>query len=84
MTGALSSGPLWENAKRIAAQYPDIPFPDGWKANIGGVDLNLQFPAGWEEAKRIKFAQGWTGPRPGITSAEPAMRAGEPRPLPAH
>lgn len=45
VTGALSSGPLWENAKRIAAQYPDIPFPDGWKANIGGVDLNLQFPA---------------------------------------
>ncbi len=64
VTGALSSGPLWENAKRIAAQYPDIPFPDGWKANIGGVDLNLQFPAGWEEAKRIKFAQGWTGPAP--------------------
>ena len=29
-----------------------------------GVDLNLQFPAGWEEARRIKFAQGFTSPAP--------------------
>jgi g-D-glutamyl-meso-diaminopimelate peptidase len=28
------------------------------------VDLNLQFPAGWEEARRIKFAQGFTSPAP--------------------
>jgi len=28
------------------------------------VDLNLQFPAGWEEARRIKFAQGFTTPAP--------------------
>ena len=28
------------------------------------MDLNLQFPAGWEEAKRIKFAQGFTSPAP--------------------
>ena len=29
-----------------------------------GVDINLQFPAGWEQARRIKYAQGFTSPAP--------------------
>lgn len=29
-----------------------------------GIDLNLQFPAGWEQARRIKFSQGFTSPAP--------------------
>lgn len=28
------------------------------------MDLNLQFPAGWEFAKKIKFKQGYTKPAP--------------------
>ena len=28
------------------------------------MDLNLQFPAGWENAKEIKYAQGFSRPAP--------------------
>ena len=52
------------NARRLAAYYPAIPFPEGWKANLLGVDLNLQYPARWLRAREIKFAQGFTRPGP--------------------
>ncbi|MBO5222755.1 MAG: peptidoglycan-binding protein [Clostridia bacterium] len=42
----------------------NLPFPEGWKANILGTDLNLNYPAGWDEARRIKFEQGFTRPGP--------------------
>ena len=64
VTGFLNDGPVYNRVQQIAANYPDIPFPDGWKANIHGVDLNLQYPAAWEQAREIKFAQGYVSPAP--------------------
>ena len=65
VTGAINKNSQeYRNFKKISNNFPEISFPDGWKANANGVDLNLQFPAGWEEARRIKFAQGFTSPAP--------------------
>ena len=65
VTGAIQPGSVqYELARRLGANYPDIPFPEGWKANLLGVDLNLQYPAGWLRAREIKFAQGFTRPGP--------------------
>ena len=51
-------------AQQFSRNYPAIPFPDGWKANLLGVDLNLQYPAGWLQAREIKFSQGFISPAP--------------------
>ena len=65
VTGAIQPGNIqYDLARRLAADYPQIPFPDGWKANLLGVDLNLQYPAGWLQAREIKFSQGYTSPGP--------------------
>lgn len=65
VTGAIAPGTAeYELARTLADTYPQIPFPRGWKANLLGVDLNLQYPAGWLRAREIKFSQGYTRPGP--------------------
>lgn len=65
VTGAYPEGDsFYESARSLSAFYPSIPFPQGWKSNIAGIDLNLGYPAGWNNARAIKFAQGYTRPGP--------------------
>lgn len=65
VVGAIDAGSIqYETARVLADRYPAIPFPDGWKANLLGTDLNLQYPAGWLQAREIKFSQGYTRPGP--------------------
>ena len=65
VVGAITEGNVqYDLARRLAQDYPSIPFPDGWKANLLGVDLNLNYPALWLQAREIKFSQGFTSPGP--------------------
>ena len=65
VNGAVTAGDIqFDLAKRISRDYPSIPFPDGWKANLLGTDLNLNYPAGWLQAREIKFSQGYVSPAP--------------------
>ena len=65
VVGAIQPGSAaYEDARRIADTFPFIPFPNGWKVNLAGVDLNLQYPAGWLQAREIKFMQGFSRPAP--------------------
>lgn len=65
VVGAIRPGELqYVLAQSLGQNYTQIPFPEGWKANLLGVDLNLNYPAGWLMAREIKFSQGYTQPGP--------------------
>lgn len=75
--GFLTSGSFYRRAEQIGRAYPQIPFPTGWKANIEGIDLNLQFPAGWENARAIKERMGFVSPAPRDYVGEAPLTAPE-------
>ncbi len=54
---------LWNNTGK--------PFSEVWKANIRGVDLNLNYPANWEFAKELEPIFNVYGPAP-VRYAGPA------------
>ena len=78
VTGFIAPGSArYEDA--LAMNFPPVAFPSGWKANIEGTDLNLQYPAGWQNAREIKFSQGFTSPGPRDYVGPSALSAPESR-----
>ena len=53
-----------EQFRALGKKYLHIPFPEGYKANLRGVDLNLNYPARWELARLRKGEMGFTTPAP--------------------
>lgn len=64
VNGAVADTYFVNLTEDISRAYPQIPYPDGWKANIAGTDLNLNYPAGWLKARENKFNLGFTSPAP--------------------
>lgn len=59
--------PNYDNPEFITAarlNRTGLPLPSVWKANIRGVDLNLNYPAEWERAKEEQIEAGITSPAP--------------------
>ena len=61
LTAGMASDEELRQARSLWASQSQVPFLRGWKANLQGVDLNLNYPARWEQAAAIKPA--FPGPR---------------------
>ncbi|MBQ7901910.1 MAG: peptidoglycan-binding protein [Clostridia bacterium] len=81
VNGGISDEYFLNITKQISDRYPSIPYPSGWKANIAGTDLNLNYPAGWIKARENKFALGFTTPAPRDYVGETPLSAIESRAL---
>lgn len=79
VNGAIGDEYFLNLTKEISQRYPDITYPSGWKANILGTDLNLNYPANWLRAREIKFAMGYTSPAPRDYVGETPLSAQEAR-----
>jgi len=72
----LYNGPRPDNpyyARLLEWNDTGRPYAEVWQANTRGVDLNRNYPAGWEEAKAQETSLGIDGPGP--------TRYGGPSPL---
>lgn len=56
------TNPAYTQAARLNTS--GLPLPRVWKANIRGVDLNLNYPADWEIEHQLQIQQGITSPAP--------------------
>lgn len=56
------TNPAYQQASEL--NKTGSPLPRVWKANIKGVDLNLNYPALWEREHELEIEQGITGPAP--------------------
>ena len=54
------AGALWKAGEIAPLIY--TPRPQYWQSNANGVDLNHNFPAGWEEIHQLEVEAGITGP----------------------
>ena len=81
VNGGITDDYFLNLTKQISNRFPDIPYPSGWKANITGTDLNLNYPANWLKAREIKFARGFTQPAPRDYVGQTPLSARESRHL---
>ena len=54
--------PEYQQATRL--NKTGLPLPRVWKANINGIDLNLNYPAEWEKEHQMEIEAGIIGPAP--------------------